>query len=112
MSKHNQDDTFSEFPFLYKFSFLLLCNIVSEIPFPYSESGYHRCVSYYVLIGTFCVTVTANVSYSQLNMYQHAYIHMHGKIPFLLFSDVIQLDILRCANKTLYNQFFCMDTFY
>ena len=66
-------------------------------------------------IGTFCVTATANVSYSLLNMYQHAYMCIYPyawKIPFLLFSDVIQLDILRCVNKTLYNQFFCMDTFY
>ena len=34
------------------------------------------------------------------------------KTLFLLLSCVIQLDILRCANRTLYNHFSCVDILY
>ena len=108
MSKHSQDDTFSDFLFLYEFSLLLLCNIVSKISFPCCESGYHR----FILCHRYSNCIVFSTEYVSTCTDICAYIHVHGKIPFLLFSDVIQLFILRCANKTLYNQLFCMDTLY
>ena len=105
MSKHRQDDTFSDFLFFYKFSLILLCTIVNKIPFPCSERGYDR----YILCHRYSKCIVFSTEYVLTCIYVYIFIY---KGTFLLFSDVIQLDILRCANKTLYNQSFHMDTLY